>query len=73
MRRLIIMRILIRNNWMGYYKKLKYTQTAIRIKINRIMKIQKKQNDTQEMKIENPEEEIKLDDDEDKYDNFINK
>ena len=40
--RLVMMRILTRKNWMGYYQILKETQITIRIKIKIIMNIQKK-------------------------------
>ena len=37
------MKILIRNNRMGYYKTLKYIQISIKRKIKRTMKMQKKE------------------------------
>ena len=40
--KIFTMRILIRNNWIGYYKILKETKFSIRRKTRRMMKIQKK-------------------------------
>ena len=59
-----------RKNQMGYWNIPKENQIYTRRKIQRAMKMQEK-NNTQDMKMDHPEEDIILDDDEDKYDDVI--